>query len=47
MAKLSKNRKAALAKYDQEASYSIDKAAEIVKDITTTKYDASLILMLS
>jgi len=41
MAKLSKNRKAALAKYDQEASYSIDKAAEIVKDITTTKYDAS------
>jgi|TARA_B110000261_G_C13082343_1_gene356422 large subunit ribosomal protein L1 len=41
MAKLSKNRKAALSKYDQEALYSIDKAAEIVKDITTTKYDAS------
>jgi len=41
MAKLSKNRKAALAKYDQEALYSIEKAAEIVKDITTTKYDAS------
>ena len=41
MAKLSKNRKAALAKYDQEGLYSIEKAAEIVKDITTTKYDAS------
>ena len=41
MAKLSKNRKAALAKYDQEALYSLEKAAEIVKDITTTKYDAS------
>lgn len=41
MAKLSKNRKAALAKYDQDALYSLEKAAEIVKDITTTKYDAS------
>jgi large subunit ribosomal protein L1 len=42
MAKLSKNRKAALAKYDVEALYSVEKAAEIVKDITTTKFDASL-----
>lgn len=42
MAKLSKNRKAALAKYDVEALYSLEKAAEIVKDITTTKFDASL-----
>jgi large subunit ribosomal protein L1 len=41
MAKLSKNRKAALAKYDQEELYSIEKAAEIVKEITSTKYDAS------
>jgi large subunit ribosomal protein L1 len=41
MAKLSKNRKAALEKYDVEESYSLDKAAEIVKDITTTKFDAS------
>lgn len=41
MAKLSKNRKAALAKYDQDALYDLAKAAEIVKDITTTKFDAS------
>lgn len=42
MAKLSKNRKAALEKYDVEALYTLDKAAEIVKEITTTKYDASV-----
>jgi len=41
MAKLSKNRKAALEKYDVEQLYSLEKAAEIVKDITTTKFDAS------
>ena len=41
MAKLSKNRKAALEKYDVEALYTLDKAAAIVKDITTTKFDAS------
>ena len=41
MAKLSKNRKAALEKYNLEELYSLDKAAAIVKDITTTKFDAS------
>ncbi|MFT4898340.1 MAG: large subunit ribosomal protein L1 [Flavobacteriales bacterium] len=41
MAKLSKNRKAALAKFDQEATHDLAKAAEIVKEITTTKFDAS------
>ncbi len=41
MAKLSKNRKAALEKYNPEELYSLDKAAAIVKDITTTKFDAS------
>lgn len=41
MAKLSKNRKAALAKYNVDDVYSLEKAAEIVKDITTTKFDAS------
>ena len=41
MAKLSKNRKAALAKYNIDELYSLDKAAEIVKDITTSKFDAS------
>jgi len=41
MAKLSKNRKAALEKYDADQLYTLDKAAAIVKDITTTKFDAS------
>ena len=41
MAKLSKNRKAALEKYNVEELYSLEKAAAIVKDITTTKFDAS------
>jgi len=42
MAKLSKNRKAALAKYDADAKYSVIEAAATVKDITTTKFDASV-----
>jgi large subunit ribosomal protein L1 len=42
MAKLTKNRKAVLAKYDAEALYSVNEAAAIVKDITTTKFDASV-----
>jgi len=41
MAKLSKNRKAALSKYNVDELYGLDKAAEIVKDITTSKFDAS------
>lgn len=41
MAKVSKNRKAALGKYNPELHYSLSEAAEIVKDITTTKFDAS------
>lgn len=42
MAKLTKNRKAALAKYDKNKSYSLLEAAQIVKDITFTKFDASV-----
>lgn len=42
MAKLTKNRKAALAKFDVESTYSLDKAAAIVKEITTTKFDSSV-----
>lgn len=42
MPKLSKNRKAALAKYDPAKAYSIEEAAKIVKEITTTKFDASV-----
>jgi len=41
MAKVSKNRKAALAKFDSEKEYSLSEAAAIVKDITTTKFNAS------
>lgn len=41
MARVSKNRKAALEKYDVEKEYSLAEAAAIVKDITTTKFDAS------
>lgn len=42
MAKISKNRKAILAKYDATKAYSLADAAKIVKDITTTKFDASV-----
>lgn len=42
MAKLSKNRKAVLAKYDASSIYTLSKASEIVKEITTTKFDASV-----
>jgi large subunit ribosomal protein L1 len=42
MAKLTKNKKLALAKYDKDAAYSLNDAARIVKDITTTKFDASV-----
>lgn len=41
MAKVSKNRKAALEKYNPEQEYSLSEAAAIVKEITTTKFDAS------
>lgn len=42
MAKLSKNRKAVLAKYDASSLHTLTKATEIVKEITTTKFDASV-----
>jgi large subunit ribosomal protein L1 len=42
MAKLTKNQKAALAKYDSSAEYALEQAAAIVKDITFTKFDASV-----
>ena len=41
MAKLSKNRKAALAKFDTEKYYTLSEAAAIVKDITSTKFESS------
>lgn len=42
MAKLTKNHKLALAKYDKDATYTLADAARIVKDITTSKFDASV-----
>ncbi|QCR23472.1 50S ribosomal protein L1 [Pontibacter sp. SGAir0037] len=42
MAKISKNRKAALAKADLTREYSLTDAASVVKDITFTKFDASV-----
>lgn len=42
MAKISKNAKAALAKYQPEKEYSLDDATQLVKEITFTKFDASI-----
>jgi large subunit ribosomal protein L1 len=42
MAKLTKKRKEALAKIDQSKSYTISDAAQILKEITYTKFDASV-----
>src|SRR3954463_6893434 len=42
MATLTKKRKAADAKFDAGKSYSVAEASKIVKDITTTKFDASV-----
>ena len=42
MAKLTKNKKLALSKLDSTKQYGLSEAAEIVKVITTTKFDASV-----
>src|SRR5688500_2936523 len=42
MAKISKNRKAVLAKYNPEKEYSLDDAAKVLKEISFTKFDASV-----
>ncbi|MGZ4046107.1 MAG: 50S ribosomal protein L1 [Bacteroidia bacterium] len=42
MATLTKKRKAVLAKFDGNKSYSIAEATKVVKEITTTKFDASV-----
>ncbi len=42
MTKLTKNKKAALEKVDLTKSYSVEEAAELVKEITFTKFDASV-----
>jgi large subunit ribosomal protein L1 len=40
--KISKNRKASLAKIEPEKLYNINEAASLVKDVTFTKFDASV-----
>ena len=42
MGKLTKNQKLALEKIEAGKSYSLKEAAELVKEITTTKFDASV-----
>ncbi|MDD3630169.1 MAG: 50S ribosomal protein L1 [Bacteroidales bacterium] len=42
MAKISKKRKAVLAKYDKNALYNLADAMKIVKEITYTNFDASV-----
>ncbi len=42
MAKLTKKQKEALSKYDPSQEYSLEAASSIVKEITTTKFDASV-----
>jgi large subunit ribosomal protein L1 len=42
MAKLTKNQKAVIGKYNPEKQYSLTEATNVVKDITYTKFDASV-----
>jgi large subunit ribosomal protein L1 len=42
MAKLTKNQKVAQGKFDAEKAYALTEAAQIVKEITYTKFDASV-----
>jgi large subunit ribosomal protein L1 len=42
MARITKNRKAVASKFNLEKSYSLDEATKMLKDITFTKFDASV-----
>lgn len=42
MGRITKNRKKALEVYDAEKLYSVEEAAGVVKEISTTKFDASV-----
>ena len=42
MATLSKKRKAALAKFDAAKAYNLSEATQIIKQISTTKFDATV-----
>jgi large subunit ribosomal protein L1 len=47
MARISKNRKAAEERYDKQEVYTLEEATKILKDITFTKFDASVDLDIS
>ena len=40
--RISKNRKAVLAKYSPEKAYTLEEAAKVVKEITFVKFDSSV-----
>ena len=42
MATLTKKRKAALSKFDTAKVYTLDEATQIVKQVSTTKFDATV-----
>jgi len=42
MAKLTKKQKEVISKFDLEKEYSLDDASKMLKDITYTKFDASV-----
>jgi len=42
MSRLTKNRKLALEKLDKEKLYTVSEASQLVKELTTTKFDASV-----
>jgi large subunit ribosomal protein L1 len=42
MARVSKNRKAVIAKYNPDKVYTLDEASKVLKDISFTKFDASV-----
>jgi large subunit ribosomal protein L1 len=42
MAKISKNRKAVLAKFNLDKEYSLEDASKMLKDVSFTKFDASV-----
>ena len=42
MSKLTKNKKLALEKIEDGRAYTIEEAAQLVKEITFTKFDASV-----
>ena len=42
MGRITKNKKASLEKLEKGKAYTLDEAAELVKEITFTKFDASV-----